>query len=410
MNNSKRWLYLVTGTLITLFLGLIYAWSIFRAPFGEVYPDWTVAQMSNVFTISICFFCIGGFCGGQLSRKLNIKMRFLLTAVLLFIGFFGVSTLNPADAAGSITKLCIFYGVFGGGGVGVGYNGVITTITKWFPDKTGLASGILLMGFGLGSLVLGSIVTGAIAKIGIFTTFRILAFVTAVVLVAGAMIVKAPEAPAASAGNKAAAATDDGIENLTTAEMLKTSRFWIFCLFCISISAGGLMVINSAANISMAYGGPATLGLIIALFNGGGRIIAGQNLDKRGTKFTTFTTFCFLMIAGVLMVIGGKMNSLVLVIVGLMFVGLAYGAAPTLTSAFTNKSFGPKNFTSNYSVANFNLLPAAIIGPKISATLLEKAGGAYDSNFLCICVFALISLGLWFALNLACKNSPNDNR
>lgn len=408
MNDSKRWLYLVTGTLITLFLGLIYAWSIFRAPFGEVYPDWTIAQMSNVFTISICFFCIGGFLGGQLSRKLNIKMRFLLTAALLFIGFFGVSTLNPADAAGSITKLYIFYGVFGGGGVGVGYNGVITTITKWFPDKTGLASGILLMGFGLGSLVLGSIVTTAIGNIGIFATFKILSFVTAAVLVAGALIVKAPAAPAATAGANKEEASD--VVNLTTVEMLKTSRFWIFCLFCISISAGGLMVINSAANISMAYGGPATLGLIIALFNGGGRILAGNNLDKKGRKFTTLTTFAFLMIAGILMTIGGKMNSLVLVIIGLMFVGLAYGAAPTLTSAFTNQSFGPKNFTSNYSVANFNLLPAAIIGPKISAMLLEKAGGAYDSNFLCIIVFAAISFVLYLALNAACKNSPNDNR
>ena len=29
-NNSKRWLYLAAGTVVLLFVGLIYAWSIFN--------------------------------------------------------------------------------------------------------------------------------------------------------------------------------------------------------------------------------------------------------------------------------------------------------------------------------------------------------------------------------------------
>ena len=152
------------ATISTLFLGLIYAWSLFRTPFAEVFKTWTVAQMSMTFTISMIMFCLGGLIGGHLGKVFGVKLRILISGALLLIGFFMVSTLNPADASGSLTKLYIFYGVFGGGGVGVGYNAVITTITKWFPDKVGLASGIMLMGFGLGGLVLGSVVTKFIAK------------------------------------------------------------------------------------------------------------------------------------------------------------------------------------------------------------------------------------------------------
>ena len=51
MNNNKRWLYLAVATVILLFQGLIYAWSLFRTPFSEIYTDWTVAQLSMTFTI-----------------------------------------------------------------------------------------------------------------------------------------------------------------------------------------------------------------------------------------------------------------------------------------------------------------------------------------------------------------------
>lgn len=402
MNNSKRWLYLFTGTFILLFLGLIYAWSIFRTPFSAIYTDWTLSQISMTFTISIVCFCLGGFFGGLLSKKFSVKIRFLIAAVCLFVGFFGVSRLDPSNSAESLKFIYVFYGVLGGGGVGIGYNGVITTITKWFPDKVGLASGIMLMGFGLGGLALGSVVNGMIASNGIFSTFRVLAIAIAVVLVLGALIVKAPDAPAKVEGEEKKEAST-AANDYTAGEMLKTSRFWIFELWAVVLNSAGLLVINSAANISIAFGGTAVLGLIISLFNGAGRIIAGSNFDRFGRKPSTLINGGFMLIAGVLLAAGGMMNTLALVIIGLVFVGLAYGGTPTLSSAYINKAFGAKNFSTNFSIANFSLLPAAIIGPMISAKLLTSAGGSYNTNFYAIIVFAAVSIVLWVLLNGASR-------
>lgn len=411
MNTNKRWVYLGMGTLTLLFLGLIYAWSIFRTPFGELFPDWSISQLSMTFTISMIFFCLGGFAGGVLSKKLSIRIRMLISAVMLLIGFFAVSMVKADSPSSSLVMLYIFYGVFGGGGVGVAYNGVIGTLNKWFPDKVGLASGIMLMGFGLGGLVLGSLVNTMIGSMGVLPVFRILGIVICVVCVLAALIIKAPgtedsEALAALAGgsSKDKTAADTEVKNYTAGEMLKTSRFWFFTIWAILLNSAGLLVINSAANISVAFGGTAVLGMIVSLFNGAGRIVAGNNFDRHGRFMSTLVNNAFMLAAGILLVLGGMTGAYVFILCGLVFVGLAYGGCPTITSAYINKAFGPANFATNFSIANFSLIPAATIGPMISSALLESAGGSYDTNFYAIVGFSLAAAVFWLLLNKASGN------
>jgi len=405
MDLNKRWIYLGTGTVTLLFLGLIYAWSIFRTPFGELFPEWSISQLSLTFTVSMIFFCLGGFAGGVMSKKLSIRTRLLIPAVMLFIGFFAVSTVKPEDPAASLTMLYVFYGVFGGGGVGIAYNGVIGTLNRWFPDKVGLASGIMLMGFGLGGLVLGSVVNSMIGSMGILAVFRILAIVICAVCVLAAFIIKAPGEEdiarfSAPAGNSR---QEDGADakNYTAAEMLRTARFWFFTIWAILLNSAGLLVINSAASISVAYGGTAVLGMIVSLFNGAGRIIAGNNFDRHGRKMSTIVNTAFMLGAGILLTLGGMSGKYIFILCGLVFVGLAYGGCPTITSAYINRAFGPVNFPTNFSIANFSLIPAATIGPMISSALLESAGGSYDTNFYAIVCFALAALVMWALLNKA---------
>lgn len=413
MNTGKRWLYLGTGTLTLLFLGLIYAWSIFRTPFGEMFPDWSISQLSMTFTISMIFFCLGGFAGGILSKKFSIRVRMLISAVMLLVGFFVVSMVKPESPGSSLTMLYIFYGVFGGGGVGFAYNGVIGTLNKWFPDKVGLASGIMLMGFGLGGLVLGSIVNSMIGSMGLLPVFKILGIAICVICVLAAIIIKTPDesesaelAAMAASVSKAKGGADEAadeapVKNYTAGEMLKTSRFWFFTIWAILLNSAGLLVINSAANISVAFGGTAVLGMIVSLFNGAGRIIAGNNFDRFGRFTSTLVNNAFMLAAGILLVLGGMTGAYVFILCGLVFVGLAYGGCPTITSAYVNKAFGPANFPTNFSIANFSLIPAATIGPMISSALLESAGGSYNTNFYAIVGFSLAAAVFWLLLNKA---------
>ena len=251
--NGNRWVSLFVGTLMLLFLGLIYAWSIFKAPFNAIYESWTVSQLSMTFTISMTFFCLGAFFAGNLAKKISVRKILWMAAAFLFIGFFGVSMLNPDNATISLYLLYLLYGVFCGSGVGMGYNVIISTINKSFQDRAGLVSGIMLLGFGLGDIVLGSIVSTVIGRIGLFAAFRALGVIIAIVLFVGANFINPP------VQTVAVAAKTDSAEpvSYTTAEMVKQPTFWIFVLWTVLLNSASLLVINSAASIAVAFGIPA---------------------------------------------------------------------------------------------------------------------------------------------------------
>ena len=401
MNNNKRWSYLIAGTVMLLFLGLIYAWSIFKAPFNEIYTDWTESQLSLTFTISMIFFCLGGFFSGILLKKFPARIVLWFSAALLFIGFFGVSRLNPEQSRSSLMLLYVMYGFFCGGGVGIGYNAVISTVNKWFVDRPGIASGLMLMGFGLGGIILGSAVNTMIKAVGLFTTFLLLAVIVTVILILGSFFMKTP--PKVASKNMESSAEE--IPSTTTAEMLKSPAFWLFVIWAILLNSAGLLVINSVATIAIAFGAPAVVGLVVSLCNGAGRVIMGSFFDKFGPKPSLFLNVCFTFSAGLFLFLGAVKLGIPFILIGLLIAGIAYGSTPTLGSAFVHRQFGPKYYPVNFSLSNFALIPAAIIGPMISSILIERSGGAYDSTFIMIMLLAIIALVVYLVLNRYLKKS-----
>lgn len=292
--------------------------------------------------------------------------------------------------ARSLIQLYIYYGVLCGSGVGIGYNAIIATITKWFPERTGLASGVLLMSFGLGGLILGSLILSIIGQSDLFKTFTYLAVITSAILVLGSPFIKAP--PVKPDSDEFLAS--DNSNDYTTKQMISTPQFWLFFLWTMLIAASGLLVINSAATIAVTFGAPAILGLAVSVFNGTGRILVGAAADSIGLKRTTYLDTLAMLLAGIILIIGVAIQSALLILIGLIFVGVAYGGAPLFTSTVTNHLFGEKNFAANLSIANFMVIPAAIIGPLVSSYLQDISDGSYIFAFAMIVVLSLISLAL----------------
>ncbi|MDD6160688.1 MAG: MFS transporter, partial [Oscillospiraceae bacterium] len=109
---SVRWLYLIIGVVAMLFAGIIYAWSILKAPFSAEF-GWTNNNLANNFTLTMCFFCIGGLVGAQLSKRIGHRVAIIIAAVLGALGFILTASMSGA----SVAMLFVSYGLMAGLGI-----------------------------------------------------------------------------------------------------------------------------------------------------------------------------------------------------------------------------------------------------------------------------------------------------
>ena len=387
--NVKRPVRAGVGVLLMLVLGAMYAWSYLKVALEAAYPGWSQSQVTLTFTIMMSCFCLGGLLAGGALGRVSKRGQTALAAVLIAAGFWGASLL-PADPSAALIQLYVCYGVLNGLGTGVAYNAVLSGVQPWFPDCPGLISGCLLMGMGFGALLLGNAAAWLIGAAGLNVTFRVFAAGILAVLLLGSLALRLPgggDALPAGRGGKT-----DSLLELSTAQMLRRPTFWLYFLWNICISAGGMLVINSASSISLYYGLAAVIGLLVSVFNGVGRLAVGSCMDRLGWKKTMFLNNGVLLLSGALLLLGDRTRAGGVVLAGMLLMGICYGGGITISAALIRQLYGSRHYASNFSVCNLCLIPASVIGPMISAALQDAAGGGYGTTFAMVIVLGAVTL------------------
>ena len=398
MSNTKqsisvRWAYLVIGVVAMLFAGILYAWSILKSPFSAEF-GWGASNLALNFTLAMCFFCIGGLLGAQLAKRAGHKIAIIVAGVLAALGFILTSSLPGT----SVVMLYITYGVLAGLGIGIAYNVVIATVSAWFPDKKGLCSGCLMMGFGASALVLGNVADSLFKSvIGWRTTYVILGIAIGVVLVIAALLLKKPGADVVLPQPKAAKAA--GSENFerrdyTPGQMLCRASFWMAFICLVFLSAVGSSVISFAKDLALSVEAPESLAVtlvgVLSVCNGLGRIITGAVFDAIGRRKTMLCANILTICAAGVTLLAVSIGSLPLCIVGLCLTGMSYGSCPTTTAAFTSAFYGMKNYSTNMAFMTFNIMGGSLIAT-LSSKVLEASGG-YAAPFMMLLALTVVAL------------------
>ena len=287
--NSNRWFIAIMGTLLQVVLGTVYAWSFFQKPIMLEY-GWTNVQTMWIFSIAILFLGLSAAVGGMILPKFG--PRKLATTGAILYGF-GYLISAYAMSIGSLPLFYFGFGVVGGIGLGLGYVTPVATVSKWFPDKKGLITGMVVMGFGLGALIMSKVIAPIFIKLAEGNMVFVFLYISVVLFAIGipaALSMKNPPngfVPKAFIVPENSNFNKDVKNELTLKQSLISTQFiGMWLVFFLNIAAGIMFISMQSPMIQdllvqknptmstenlAATGG--TLIAISSLFNGLGRFL-----------------------------------------------------------------------------------------------------------------------------------------
>lgn len=362
---------LIAGTAMLLINGVIYAWSIYSMPFGAGF-GWSSAQLGACFTVMLASFCLGGVFGGAVANRRGVRVSIPIGGILGCIGFVLCMFLQ----AHLIWLLFVSFAI-SGIGVGFVYNGVISAVVPRFPDKKGLASGVLLMGFGASSLVLGGLASRLIASPGF--GWHLTYILTGALLLAAAFIGLPFVLPPRVDRDTHAAAPARG---LTPRQMLRAKRFWLLFGSAVIGTGFGSGLIAHASYIFVEGGASESVAALavglVSVMNGLGRIVFGMLNDRCGFRISLLADAVLYIAAGLIAALVLGSSAVVLVVV-MMLIGACYGAVPTISASLAEEFFGPAHYGRNLGIVNLSILVGSFASTAAGA--IQTSTGSYAQAF-----------------------------
>lgn len=393
-----RWLLVAAGLLLQFSIGAVYAWSVFGGALESAEP-WQLSKVQAAlpFEVTIGMIFIGSYVGGRIQDKRGPRIVALAGGVLYAIGILLASFTNGED---DYWLLILGYGVISGFGLGVAYIVPIAMLQKWFPDRKGLITGLAVGGFGFGAVLTSPVAQWLINQDPDDPTsaFLPLGIAYLVMSLAGASVFRNPPQGYVVPGYEPVSDAGGGAgKEYTQGEALRTKQWYLLtAILTLSVAAGISLISQakaSATDISgYSVGGAAALVGVLAIFNGGGRIVWAAVSDYLG-RMRTFAAI--LLLQGVCLILLPHASNMVLFAVLAAVVYLCYGGTFGTMPATAGDFFGVRNAGAIYGLMLIGWSLGGVIGPLVASALIGEEK-AYTVAYTTIGIIALLSVALTF--------------
>ncbi len=405
---GRRHVIVVVCTLLQLCLGTVYAWSFFQSLLVSQL-GWTYIQTAYAFSITIFSLGIAAAWAGRALPRFGPRKLATLGSAMFAGGYVAAGTALEIE---SMALFYLGYGCVGGAGIGLGYVTPVATAAKWFPERKGLVTGTVIMGFGLGASVLSkglapylvTLTDGDLAMV-----FTWLGIIFGCVLIPSSLILTdPPKGPEPSPAAKAITtdARQEGDPDSISASLYSSKFLIMWLVFFFNISAG-ISVISVQSQLFQdvwRLGDPlaepetlaqygATLIAVSSLFNGVGRLFWASLSDRFGrTRVFRILLASQMVVFGVLMSERDPWIFAALV----CYILLCFGGGFATMPSFVSDVFGSKRMSAIYGTILTAWSAAGIFGPLYMGYLRDQ----YPDRFIIYCfLVGVLILGIGYVFS-----------
>jgi MFS family permease len=389
---GSRWLLIPFGILVMLCLGTVYSWSIFRTPLEDELGI-SATQSLLPYTLVLVFYAVLMPIAGYAIPRFGTRRTTALGAVVVGLGYI------LSSFAGGIGALAVTYGAVGGTGIGIVYGVPILVMSRWFPDRKGLAVGLTIVGFGLSPLITAPLANQLIGLYSVRPTLRLLGIAFTLIILAVSVVMRLPprtwQPRPPVVPPPVARPLPPPPPPLSAPPLLRNRSFYGLWI-CYAI---GTLVGLSAIGISSPVGQEiiavnptvaATSVSLFALFNGVSRPLFGWLSDRFRPHHIAILSYVLILIGCVLMIharAGAVATYLIAFCLFWFCLGGWLAMAPTITLRF----FDPERYSQNYGIVFTAYGAGALLGTLLAGRVRDLFG-SYTGMFYLMALLAMLGI------------------
>ena len=393
------WVVVIASVIIVTFmLGTRYSFGVFLK---SIESDFGLSRgaTSGIFSVSTVFGSLFAIWWGWASDRFGPRIVTFIMGLATGSGFL------LASQADAYWQLLISYGVLLAMGSGL-YSVIMSTVSRWFIKKRGLALGLANVGGGLGILLISPLAAYLVANLGWRMSYLALGLMVLLVVLSLSVLLRRspgelgllPDGVKSGTGETQVPGNADDAQptGFSLLEAYRNSRFWLIGLTQLSYSLCYHLVLIQIVPHATDLAIPATgAALVLGLIGGisiPGRVIMGGVSDRIGRKATTIT--CALLQVGAMTWLIWSQDLWMFYLFAVVY-GFGYGGIDPPIAALIGEIFGLRSLGVIMGALIVGWAIGAAIGPAVGGIIFDVS----KSYFMAFLIGALAMLGV--ALSVA---------
>ena len=373
---SRWWQVVAAAAMMAAVSPYQYVWSSIEQPLAESL-DIALPALGAVFSFYVVFQSLSQFPAGKWRDSRGPGAITFLAAILAGGGYIGLAY------ATSVWQLYLLYSL-GAVGVGIVYTVAVNTAVKWFPDRTGLTTGIGTMAFAGGSALVVPYVRANATVAAYSDVLRNVGIAILVVLLVGSLLLRDPPDDWLGLDDRDEGESDAGLaaslrgRAYTTREMLSTWHFWLLYAMFIATAGADLIVIANVVRFAEHLGLAAVVATaaatLLPVAAGVSRMVLGEVSDRFDRRRVMAVSFVLAGLFRIALIGAGLAEAgivfVVLVMGAMFFSSPLYVYFPALLADY----YGARNSSGNYAVLYTAKVGGGVFAGTVTGYLVATFG------------------------------------